>query len=266
MFSNIMNKLSHLIQSKNQTSIQLLQKVIAPLAQIEAELPEKIFAFILSGEQAEVLMTLQHDRTDKAYALLGHPGHYGWSYAASYLNKKELEQLKPSEKARYQLYENIFSELDVQQIIRYSQFLVALSKQQNDHPFGHHTTLWFSMFLIDALFTSWINLQINNNSEKQLETNHKHHFRNWSLNAVKELYLTDDQHTEESFLTLLFTRQDLRQQAIDDVDILLTFDDSLKILAHNRTQIFNLIPTLDTTAQLHFLEFIIKKTRTLKTI
>jgi hypothetical protein len=64
---------------------------------------------IVNGQNPEVLMTLQQQATDKACALLGSPGTYGWFWPSSELTKAQEKLCKASQNARYKLYINTFS-------------------------------------------------------------------------------------------------------------------------------------------------------------
>ena len=108
MFESIKNKVNQLINPQGQNSLDsetlaLINTIVEPLAQVDAALPNQVLNYIVNGQNPEVLMTLQQQATDKACALLGSPGTYGWFWPSSELTKAQEKLCKASQNARYKL-------------------------------------------------------------------------------------------------------------------------------------------------------------------
>lgn len=256
MFQNLMNKLNQFLNPQDEVTLQLLGTIAAPLAEIEQTLPEKVVEFIISGSHPDVLLTLDQQPNDKAAALLGSPGTYNWYWSSTQITKPQEKLRKASEKARYKLYSYLLTHLNSEQIIRYGKFLASATQQKNYIQLSKDTAPWFHYVLIDGLVTSLKNMSFD---DKQRSS----HIQSWSLDALFQLYLADDQHTAQGFITQLFERESTRYYS-DHLESLWELKDSYRFLHIHQQYIKEVVPTLSANAQQLFLNTIKAKSDLLK--
>ena len=80
---NLLEKLSSFFkQSDKTTAFEALKTFVTPLADIDADYPDRVLAYIFSGEGADILLELHQRNDDLAGALLDLPGTYERYYYA----------------------------------------------------------------------------------------------------------------------------------------------------------------------------------------
>ena len=112
MFNQLFSKIEALFKNANATGVQHLQTVFAPLAEINENLPSDILSFILSGQNPEILLQLNHLPDEKASALVDTPGTYKWYWTHVDISKSQEKLLKASIKARQLLNDDLFEYLN----------------------------------------------------------------------------------------------------------------------------------------------------------
>lgn len=117
--------------SSTAKTVQLLQKILAPLQHISAELPQQAQDYILNGQSLEILSFLQQQADEKAFSLLDYPAA-DYRYTAQW-SKKIEKQIEKAATARIELYEHLFRYFSLEQIERWGHFLVALAQDQPNY-------------------------------------------------------------------------------------------------------------------------------------
>ena len=254
MFESIKNKVNQLINPQGQNSLDsetlaLINTIVEPLAQVDAALPNQVLNYIVNGQNPEVLMTLQQQATDKACALLGSPGTYGWFWPSSELTKAQEKLCKASQNARYKLYINIFSKLSSEQIIRYGKFLEAATQQRNYSQLSKQSPVWFGYVLVDGLLSSFNHQSFDDRQKKS-------HRDLWTLAVLKQLYLYEPENNIEGFIATLFERDGVNNYHHDQLNVLFKLSDSVVFFNEHAQQVREILPKLSAAAQGIFLEFI----------
>jgi len=79
MFERLLTTLGMGAEQKEQKIIaDLLYNIVNPLKALDADYPEQLAAYILTGEHAQVLLALQSRTDDDAAILLNRPGTLNW--------------------------------------------------------------------------------------------------------------------------------------------------------------------------------------------
>ena len=247
MFESIKNKVNQLINPQGQNSLDsetlaLISTIVEPLAQVDAALPNQVLNYIVNGQNPEVLMTLQQQATDKACALLGSPGTYGWFWPSSELTKAQEKLCKASQNARYKLYINIFSKLSSEQIIRYGKFLEAATQQRNYSQLSKQSPVWFGYVLVDGLLSSFNHQSFDDRQKKS-------HRDLWTLAVLKQLYLSEPENNIEGFIATLFARDGVNNYHHDQLNVLFKLSDSVVFFNEHAQQVREILPKLSAAAQ-----------------
>lgn len=245
MFENFRNKLNQLLKPQDQATLDLLQTILVPLAEIDQKLPEQVLSFILEGQYADVLLTLQQQNDEQASALLGSPGTYSWYWTSNDLSKAQEKLLKASQNARYKLYINIFETLDSEQIIRYAKFLAAVTQEKNFKVLYPQTPVWFTYLIVDGLVTT-----LNQNYGKDLKRR-----EHWTLAKLQKLLATDIENAEQILIATLFERKEIDSYHHNNLHLIHELEDSISFLNQHTEPLQTLIPDLSAAGQQIFLEF-----------
>ena len=228
----------------------LLETIIVPLAEIDPQLAVQSMAFILDGSHAEILFTLDQQADDKALALLAKPGTYRYYWGQADISKAQEKLANQSQKARKELYEQLFELLEPEQIIRFGQFLAAATKQRNLDYLYPVLPQWFHYVVIDALITSFKNLGF---SEKDHQKAMRQH---WSLAKLAALLEADEVGQSAHLLGFLFERQSVPSYCSDELDLIFKLPDSASYIAEHLVQRPQVIQSLSIDAQDKFLDYL----------
>ncbi|MFU8925841.1 DUF4132 domain-containing protein [Acinetobacter puyangensis] len=245
MFENLMHKLGQLINPKDQVTLDLLHTLVAPLAEIDQNLPEQALSFIIDGQHAEILLTLQQQPNDQASALLGNPGTYSWYWASHNLSKAQEKLVKAGQNARYKLYIDIFEKLTAEQIIRYGKLLAAVTQQKNFKVLYEQTPVWFTYLIVDGLVTT-----LSQNYGKELT-----HRQHWTLEKLQQLLASDITNADLILIATLFERKEIDRYHHNNLHLIHKLADSSTFLQQRGETLQSVIPSLSANGQVLFLEF-----------
>ncbi|TCM61808.1 HEAT repeat protein [Acinetobacter calcoaceticus] len=250
MLNQLFAKIESLISKSNTRTTALLQPILAPLAEIDAQLPADCMAFILKGEHAEVLMSLQHLPDDKACALLGKPGTYRYFWPQANISKAQEKLAKASTKARKELYEALFDLLEPEQIIRYGKVIAAATQQRNLAHLYPVLPIWLHYVVIDALVTSFNDLGFSEQDHSKAMRQH------WSMQKLHQLLDADEAGLSPYLIGFLFERQDQPSYYSDELSLLFKLPDTQSYIQQHIQQLPALITSLGIDAQLSFLDYL----------
>lgn len=206
---------------------QLLLQILAPLQNISAELPQQVQSYILNAQHFEILNYLQQQSDEKAFALLDYPTAYNYHYFQ--WSKKIEKQIEQSSHARFELYEHLFEYMDLEQIMRWGNFLFALSQKKNE-PFANYDGLpaHLNCVLQDCFYSCWRN-----------EYNFPNQRENWTFQQLSTLFEQAQSGLTKHLLILLF--QHLESGATySTFDCWLNFNDTETFLEQHFPQICTL--------------------------
>lgn len=240
-------------------TVEQLNTILMPLFEIDNSYPERILNYILTGEDAQILLELQNRSDDKAGVLMSFPGTVAYHWGSYNASDKEGKIIAKSINARNQFYQRLFKALTPEQIIRYSQFLVAVTKGANYKVLSPISPEWFTYLVVDGLYTSMRN---QNSLEIKHRTNWQHAHLIEVLNA-DDLYTNDltksdaveeDKPSYEVVINLLFDRKDIDDYYTDHLHLLYQLPDTSELLQQHKSLINKIIPTLSAKGQKQFID------------
>ena len=260
MLNQLFSKIEALFKNANATGVQHLQTVFAPLAEINENLPSDILSFILSGQNPEILLQLNHLPDEKASALVDTPGTYKWYWTHVDISKSQEKLLKASIKARQLLNDDLFEYLNHEQIIRLGKIYEAVTQQKNYLRLYDAVPTWFSYIVVDGLVSIF---KHHGFSEIDRKRDVK---KNWTLAKLEALLGSDEAELAQHFPAFIFERQDSDSYYTDQLDLIFDLPDSDAYIEQHLAQLQKIIPDLSVNGQNVFLSYISKKPDLIKQI
>ncbi|AYG99605.1 DUF4132 domain-containing protein [Pectobacterium parmentieri] len=199
---------------------KLLQESLLPLAEFDKTLPEKLFDYVMSGTEPEVVYTLNQLDADKATVLLDKPGTVDWWYVQNNsFNSNEYNKIiRQAINSRYKLYSEVGKELTNEQIIRFAKVLAAVCQNKNIKVTTGEVPNWMIYLLCDALFTT-----LKSTSNESLKLMHR---TGWRIQLLADLIASEQGHDKgESILFAIFDRAEISEHYISQLNIFFELPD-----------------------------------------
>lgn len=245
---SLFNKVKALIQPQNKNdklTLEQLNTILTPLLEVDQSYPERLLSYIVDGDDAQILLELQNRNDDKAGALIGFPGTLAYHWGSYNVSEKEQRLTAKSINARNQFYQRLFNALTPEQIIRYSQFLVAVTKLQNYKMLSPESPEWFTYLIVDGLYTSMRN-------QNDIGIKHRN---NWSHVHLIEVLAADNiSHPQETLINLVFERKDVDDYYTNHLHLIYQLPDTSELLQQHKDFLLELIPTLSAKGQKQFID------------
>ena len=236
-----------------QKKVEALYKIFLPLTEIEQDLHKEVLAFIVEGDNPNVLLKLNQLPDEKALFLLGKPGTYGWYWGNIQLDKKQNKLAENSLQARRQFYGKMFEYLDAAQIIRFAKVLEASTQQRNFKNLYDKIPAWFIYLTIDIYIIMFENRKFSEaDPAKEIKNN-------LSLEQFRQLLEYDQEGLGEELLAYLFERKQVDSYHRANFHRILEIKDCQEYITARLDQLRQVIPTLSVTGQETFLEYIAEK-------
>lgn len=227
MFERLLTTLGMGAEQKEQKIIaDLLYNIVNPLKALDADYPEQLAAYILTGEHAHVLLALQSRTDDDAAILLNQPGTLNWWHpqpGSQSLIQNSKKLTNQSKNARVNFYQHFGQNLRPEQAVRYGKFLAALTRGQNYTALSAQVPSWFAYFMVDGLHSSLGDSSLNKNMQFR---------KHWTVQALHDMLQSE--HLDGTLvLNLLFDRANLYEYSWSNLDLFYRLPDfEAYILAH----------------------------------
>ncbi len=224
-----------LLGSQASLNQEILLDVFLPLGLSDQQLPEAVIHYILTGEGAHVLQTLNAKQDDTYAALLDGPGTTYYWHSSTQLSGMQKLDLKKSKSARNRLYTLWTETFSHEELVRYGKVLAAACRGVNLSITTPKVPLWFLYIFHDALYTT-----IESVKSKHFATVRKH----WSvadLNAL--LNCDDDNQTDDDILFAIFDRQNLPDYYYDRLQMAYELPDLLDYIQEANLATFKSLPS-----------------------
>lgn len=236
-----------------QRKVEALYKIFLPLTEIEQNLHKEVLAFIVEGDNPNVLLKLNQLPDEKALLLLGKPGTYAWYWGNIQLGKKQNKLTENALQDRRRFYGKMFEYLDSAQIIRFAKVLDAATQQKNFKNLYDKVPTWFIYLTIDIYIVMFENRKFSEaDPAKEIKNN-------LSLEQFRQLLEYDQQGLGEELLAYLFERKQVDSYHRANFHRILEIKDCQTYITARLDQLRQVIPTLSVTGQETFLEYIAEK-------
>ena len=245
---NLLEKLSSFFkQSDKTTAFEALKTFVTPLADIDADYPDRVLAYIFSGEGADILLELHQRNDDLAGALLDFPGTYErYYYAPTRTTLSKAQQKRHNslvDVRKNKIYPNLFNWFSHEQIIRYGKFLQAVCQEHNFIAFAPNAPTWFLYIVVDALNTVVRHYQFKLNVQQT-----------WTQAQLLSLLQADGIDQPEAVLIeTLFERKGIKEYYHDDLSLIYKLSDTLDFLNQHTELLYHSLTQLSISAQKLFL-------------
>lgn len=248
----LFNKIKAIVQtdSKNdKLAVEQLATILAPLANVDDSYPKRIIDYIFNAEAPNILLELQNRSDDRAGVLMGFPGTIGYHWGSYRPTDKESKQVANSLKIRNKFYQRIFKALSLEQIIRYSKFLAAVTQLKNYKVLSPLSPEWFTYLIADGLSTT-----LERNNKRDIK-----HRSNWTHVQLFEVLKADDRIDNDNeliaiYLTQIFERKEVDSYYSDSLHLLYQFPDTIELLQQHKALLDELIPALSAKGQEQFID------------
>lgn len=250
LFGTIIEKAKNLIttgkdHSENQITLNELQTILRPLAEIDDNYPARALDYILSGDDVAIVMDLQNLPNDKANALLGSVGAYSWrSQSNTKISQKQERLATQSKNARTKLYKHLFTALTAEQIVRLGKFYQAVTQEQNYVALSPLTPVWYYYLLIDGLVAT---LDYYQPTVKERD--------NWRQFDLFNLLVAEEVvNPEDVLIASMFDRKGFDSYETARPKLAFLLADTVEFLTKHHTYMQYVIPTLSANGQLQFIQ------------
>ena len=134
--------------SNAASTLDYLHKAFAPLEKFDSNYPDRAVEYVMSGNEATLLMELNGKPDGEGSYLLGRPARF-----LKYCYYDDNKQARQAQIARSHLYADLFGRLTNEQIVRFGKLLQAATKGDEGYDFIHTAPLapvWFLYLMIDC--------------------------------------------------------------------------------------------------------------------
>ncbi|MBQ4777861.1 DUF4132 domain-containing protein [Pectobacterium versatile] len=230
----------------------LLQESLLPLAELDKTLPKKIFHYVMTGTEPEIVYTLNQLDSDKTVVLLDKPGSVDWYYVQnnSFNSSEYSKIIRQARNARYKLYSMVGQGLTNEQTVRFAKVLAAACQNKNIKIITDEVPNWMVYLLCDALATT-----LKSTSNEKLKLKHR---ADWSVQLLADL-VASEQHDEngENILFAIFDRKEIGEYYSSELALFFELPD-LQIYIEHHAQFVRttLVEKLSASGVVQFLKYL----------
>ncbi|QPK15934.1 DUF4132 domain-containing protein [Pectobacterium versatile] len=230
----------------------LLQESLLPLAELDKTLPKKIFHYVMTGTEPEIVYTLNQLDSDKTVVLLDKPGSVDWYYVQnnSFNSSEYSKIIRQASNARYKLYSMVGQGLTNEQTVRFAKVLAAACQNKNIKIITDEVPNWMVYLLCDALATT-----LKSTSNEKLKLKHR---ADWSVQLLADL-VASEQHDEkgENILFAIFDRKEIGEYYSSELALFFELPD-LQIYIEHHAQFVRttLVEKLSASGVVQFLKYL----------
>lgn len=238
---------------KEVTSTEkLLQESLFPLAELDKVLPKKLFHYVMTGTEPEVLYALNQLDASKTIVLLDKPGTLDWWYVQNnHFNSSEYNKIiRQARNSRYKLYSMVGKELTNEQTVRFAKVLAAACQGKNVKLITNEVPSWMIYLLCDALSTT-----LKSTSNEKMKLTHR---AGWSIQLLTELIANEQSHDAgENILFVIFDRKEISEYYNSGLSIFFELPD-LQIYIEHHAQFVRttLVEKLSASGLVQFLKYL----------
>ncbi|GKX44397.1 hypothetical protein SOASR015_34310 [Pectobacterium carotovorum subsp. carotovorum] len=238
---------------KEVTSTEkLLQESLLPLAELDKVLPKKLFHYVMTGTEPEVLYALNQLDASKTIVLLDKPGTLDWWYVQNnHFNSSEYNKIiRQARNSRYKLYSMVGKELTNEQTVRFAKVLAAACQGKNVKLITNEVPSWMIYLLCDALSTT-----LKSTSNEKMKLTHR---AGWSIQLLTELIANEQSHDAgENILFVIFDRKEISEYYNSGLSIFFELPD-LQIYIEHHAQFVRttLVEKLSASGLVQFLKYL----------
>ncbi len=230
----------------------LLQESLLPLAELDKTLPKKIFHYVMTGTEPEVLYALNQLDSDKTIVLLDKPGSVDWYYVQnnSFNSSEYSKIIRQARNARYKLYSMVGQGLTNEQTVRFAKVLAAACQNKNIKIITDEVPNWMVYLLCDALVTT-----LKSTSNEKLKLKHR---ADWSVQLLADL-VASEQHDEkgENILFAIFDRKEIGEYYSSELALFFELPDlQTYIESHAQFVRTTLVDKLSALGLIQFLKYL----------
>lgn len=232
---------------------KLLQNSLLPFAELDKSLPKKVFQYVMTGAEPEILYTLNQLDADKITVLLDKPGTVDWWYSQNSYSKEVNKVIKQARDARYDFYSMVGNELTNEQVIRFSKVLASACQNKNIKITTEKVPSWMIYLLCDALVTT---LKGTFNESQKLT-----HRTDWSIKLLADL-ISIEQNNEsgDDILFAIFDRNEISEYYNPQLNIFFELP-GLQDYIENHAQFVRttLVEKLSASGLIQFLKYLAER-------
>ncbi|TAI84334.1 DUF4132 domain-containing protein [Pectobacterium versatile] len=230
----------------------LLQESLLPLAELDKTLPKKIFHYVMTGTEPEIVYTLNQLDSDKTVVLLDKPGSVDWYYVQnnSFNSSEYSKIIRQARNARYKLYSMVGQGLTNEQTVRFAKVLAAACQNKNIKIITDEVPNWMVYLLCDALATT-----LKSTSNEKLKLKHR---ADWSVQLLADL-VASEQHDEngENILFAIFDRKEIGEYYSSELALFFELPDlQTYIESHAQFVRTTLVDKLSALGLIQFLKYL----------
>ena len=131
--------------SNAASTLDYLHKAFAPLEKFDSNYPDRAVEYVMSGNEATLLMELNGKPDGEGSYLLGRPARF-----LKYCYYDDNKQARQAQIARSHLYADLFGRLTNEQIVRFGKLLHAATKGDGFIHTAPLAPVWFLYLMIDC--------------------------------------------------------------------------------------------------------------------
>ncbi|MFP5075074.1 HEAT repeat domain-containing protein, partial [Neisseria sp. WLZKY-1] len=131
--------------SNAASTLDYLHQAFAPLEKFDSNYPDRAVEYVMSGNEATLLMELNGKPDGEGSYLLGRPARF-----LKYFYYDDNKQARQAHIARSHLYADLFGRLTNEQIVRFGKLLHAATKGDGFIHTAPLAPVWFLYLMIDC--------------------------------------------------------------------------------------------------------------------